>query len=494
MRPPERARRLRGSSISNKAPLPGAWDKIEHAIEAARNRTHALAAAQNKLGVEWGGWIVKLPDGRFTFTTPFTSDLSVSLAAQEWAYNAFDIPGATPVLPFHSHPSSSSFSWNDYLVIAPGPYGKPNTNLASVQEMVSELAGTLVPIRGQLVFGNNKSVRYVGAAGPANRWVSNLGRPGGGPVSPPPGDAGDAGGTHAAGPGVGSRGANDYRETGGPKPTTSSPTQTPTGGESGTPSPPPPPPEGGAGGGGGGSGPGSGGGTGKVKWYPHDGTVSITGPNADGMVTVTNNATGETETARYGEARIDSRDEHTNELSPPPGAQKTEDAPPPDEEDENAQQNTTRGNPLDDDGGDDHESRRFTHHYMPPETRALFAFTELGRALAPKGPPLPGSGGPTDRGWTPFRARNAAAAPPESAAYGREALKNAFADGAIGGALAGRPYHGPTDDGGQVPVAADARTSGDESDADAKASRDAVRQMIWNKFAAPRIRYARRMQ
>ncbi len=123
MRPPERARRLRGSSISNKAPLPGAWDKIEHAIEAARNRTHALAAAQNKLGVEWGGWIVKLPDGRFTFTTPFTSDLSVSLAAQEWAYNAFDIPGATPVLPFHSHPSSSSFSWNDYLVIAPGPYG-----------------------------------------------------------------------------------------------------------------------------------------------------------------------------------------------------------------------------------------------------------------------------------------------------------------------------------------------------------------------------------
>ncbi len=174
--------------------------------------------------------------------------------------------------------------------------------------------------------------------------------------------------------------------------------------------------------------------------------------------------------------------------------QQPPEAPPAEEEDANAQQNTTRGNPLDDDGGTDHESRRFTHHYMPPETRALFAFTELGRALAPKGPPLPGSGGPTDRGWTPFRARTAAAGPPESAAYGREALKNAFADGAIGGALAGRPYHGPTDDGGQVPVAADARTSGDESDADAKASRDAVRQMIWNKFAAPRIRYARRIR
>ena len=183
----------------------------------------------------------------------------------------------------------------------------------------------------------------------------------------------------------------------------------------------------------------------------------------------------------------------------PADAQPPEDPPAEDDGSETGSgggNNTTRGNPLDDDGGEsDHESRRFTHHYMPPETRALFAFTELGRALAPKGPPLPGSGGPTDRGWTPFRARTAAAGPPESAAYGREALKNAFADGSLGGALAGRPYHGrPTDDGGQVPVAADARTSGDESDADAKASRDAVRQMIWNKFAAPRIRYARRMR
>ena len=183
----------------------------------------------------------------------------------------------------------------------------------------------------------------------------------------------------------------------------------------------------------------------------------------------------------------------------PADAQPPEDPPAEDDGSETGSgggNNTTRGNPLDDDGGEsDHESRRFTHHYMPPETRALFAFTELGRALAPKGPPLPGSGGPTDRGWTPFRARTAAAGPPESAAYGREALKNAFADGSLGGALAGRPYHGrPTDDGGQVPVAADARTSGDESDADAKASRDAVRQMIWNKFAAPRIRYARRIR
>ncbi len=217
---------------------------------------------------------------------------------------------------------------------------------------------------------------------------------------------------------------------------------------------------------------------------------------------VTSTTTGQSQEYPSGTVRSDLEDSgYRGPYATPPGEtseasgeKKAEDAPPAEEEDENAQQNTTRGNPLDDDGETDHESRRFTHHYMPPETRALFAFTELGRALAPKGPPLPGSGGPTDRGWTPFRARTAAAGPPESAAYGREALKNAFAGGAIGGALAGRPYHGPTDDGGQVPVAADARTSGDESDADAKASRDSVRQMIWNKHVAPRIRYARRMQ
>ena len=250
------------------------------------------------------------------------------------------------------------------------------------------------------------------------------------------------------GPGTGgsSRGS-DYRETSGPKPSKdTSTTATPTGGADANPPPPPPPP-------------------------PETPPAPPPPPPAPPPSSSLKN---------------DGTHEQNGETKKVDGGTK--------DPDKNKSGGGTYVDPNEPNDGNDHESRRFTHHYMPPETRALFAFTELGRALAPKGPPVPGSGGPTDRGWTPFRARTAAAAPPESAAYGREALKNAFADGAIGGALAGRPYHGPTDDGGQVPVAADARTSGDESDADAKANRDAVRQMYWNKHVAPRIRYARRMR
>jgi hypothetical protein len=168
-------------------PTPGTpLSSLGAAIQAAEAYVTFLSALTPSEGpVEWGGWIVQIGE-RFSFTDPFTSKATSWIHLGALAQHAWDIPGARPLLPFHSHPSSGSFSLQDYLTLGPNPYyGSGPKDKPTLEDMVNAFAppGATFRAGGQLVFGLDGSIRFVGRAGSGSQWIYNLRGPGSGPVS-----------------------------------------------------------------------------------------------------------------------------------------------------------------------------------------------------------------------------------------------------------------------------------------------------------------------